>query len=774
MHPLKKYFTEGLIQFTILLSLMGVRVDVDTYLNAQLPPLREIILGQSSAYTQTQFHNWRNTLGGYDLHPKSVDLDYYFTARRLLNDVRGLDRLLVPSTELSAWLVHSGSSREADGSVPASQPSLPLDNTSGVNEGAVAENSDRANGSSEQVEESLGAVGLPMSSDLTKEDIDLIDILWRQDIDLGAGREVFDYSSKQKENGQGEEDQRKKTEEDSASGRSGLLQGTAHVDGETGESIPDQVSELVDQTPSFEECLRLLEETFPFAEDSEFPAAVSSELNEALDSALASTSDSPPASSQTTLRPPLLTPQDTPLDLEQQWQDLLSLMDLQDMDMGDSAASFSDNTSNGNAELPMSYIQPPTTTINQDVSLHDATLPLCGQDFPAFFNADVAVGSGPSLQPLASTNSTDFDTTFGSTNFTGLLFPHHINGTGNETCSPAMADPLRGLLDDAMLDEISLMDLAMEEGFGPMETSQIEEELDSDSGLSLDSSQSPVSPSSSESSSSSTTSSSSSSSSSSSLSLSEEGAVGYSSDSEDTDSEDGQGAVGGHQPEFSKFCRMSYQNPSYFHSLPYLDQIHHNHTYNLPPGASASSPHSPPSPGYKAGFRETRRSCIDLHVGRDERRARALKIPFTNDKIVNLPVDEFNELLKKAHLTEPQLALIRDIRRRGKNKLAAQNCRKRKLDTILNLDQDVEQLKKQKARLLKEKVDFVKSLRQMKQKLQGLYQEVFDRLRDEDGRPYCPSQYTLQYANNGSMLVMPHTLITQQGKPDKKKGSKKK
>ncbi|XP_032890868.1 endoplasmic reticulum membrane sensor NFE2L1 isoform X3 [Amblyraja radiata] len=703
MHPLKKYFTEGLIQFTILLSLMGVRVDVDTYLNAQLPPLREIILGQSSAYTQTQFHNWRNTLGGYDLHPKSVDLDYYFTARRLLNDVRGLDRLLVPSTELSAWLVHSGSSREADGSVPASQPSLPLDNTSGVNEGAVAENSDRANGSSEQVEESLGAVGLPMSSELTKE-----------------------------------------------------------------------VPELVDQTPSFEECLRLLEETFPFAEDSEFPAAVSSELNEALDSALASTSDSPPASSQTTLRPPLLTPQDTPLDLEQQWQDLLSLMDLQDMDMGDSAASFSDDTSNGNAELPMSYIQPPTTTINQDVSLHDATLPLCGQDFPPFFNANVAVGSGPSLQPLASTNSTDFNTTFGSTNFTGLLFPHRINGTGNETCSPAMADPLRGLLDDAMLDEISLMDLAMEEGFGPMETSQIEEELDSDSGLSLDSSQSPVSPSSSESSSSSTTSSSSSSSSSSSLSLSEEGAVGYSSDSEDTDSEEGQGAVGGHQPEFSKFCRMSYQNPSYFHSPPYLDQIHHNHTYNLPPGASASSPHSPPGPGYKAGFRETRRSCIDLHVGRDERRARVLKIPFTNDKIVNLPVDEFNELLKKAHLTEPQLALIRDIRRRGKNKLAAQNCRKRKLDTILNLDQDVEQLKKQKARLLKEKVDFVKSLRQMKQKLQGLYQEVFDRLRDEDGRPYCPSQYTLQYANNGSMLVMPHTLITQQGKPDKKKGSKKK
>ena len=49
MLSLKKYLTEGLLQFTILLSLIGVRVDVDTYLTSQLPPLREIILGPSSA-----------------------------------------------------------------------------------------------------------------------------------------------------------------------------------------------------------------------------------------------------------------------------------------------------------------------------------------------------------------------------------------------------------------------------------------------------------------------------------------------------------------------------------------------------------------------------------------------------------------------------------------------------------------------------------------------------------------------------------------------------
>lgn len=125
-------------------------------------------------------------------------------------------------------------------------------------------------------------------------------------------------------------------------------------------------------------------------------------------------------------------------------------------------------------------------------------------------------------------------------------------------------------------------------------------------------------------------------------------------------------------------------------------------------------------------------------MSRDEHRARAMKIPFTNDKIINLPVEEFNELLSKYQLSEAQLSLIRDIRRRGKNKMAAQNCRKRKLDTILNLERDVEDLQRDKARLLREKVEFLRSLRQMKQKVQSLYQEVFGRLRMRTGGPTRP------------------------------------
>ena len=48
-------------------------------------------------------------------------------------------------------------------------------------------------------------------------------------------------------------------------------------------------------------------------------------------------------------------------------------------------------------------------------------------------------------------------------------------------------------------------------------------------------------------------------------------------------------------------------------------------------------------------------------------------------------MDEFNDLLSKNDLSEEQLNICRDIRRRGKNKVAAQNCRQRKIEQIEEL-----------------------------------------------------------------------------------------
>ncbi|XP_026223221.1 transcription factor NF-E2 45 kDa subunit isoform X1 [Anabas testudineus] len=146
-------------------------------------------------------------------------------------------------------------------------------------------------------------------------------------------------------------------------------------------------------------------------------------------------------------------------------------------------------------------------------------------------------------------------------------------------------------------------------------------------------------------------------------------------------------------------------------------------------------------------------------LSRDERRAMALKIPFPMEKIINLPVDDFNELLTQYTLTDTQLALVRDIRRRGKNKVAAQNCRKRKLESIIHLERELNQLQAQREHLVQERLEFQRSLSFIKCRLTDLYGEVFSHLRDEDGQPYSIDEYTLQQTPDGKIYLVPHTTM---------------
>ncbi|XP_066529022.1 transcription factor NF-E2 45 kDa subunit [Hoplias malabaricus] len=142
-------------------------------------------------------------------------------------------------------------------------------------------------------------------------------------------------------------------------------------------------------------------------------------------------------------------------------------------------------------------------------------------------------------------------------------------------------------------------------------------------------------------------------------------------------------------------------------------------------------------------------------LSRDERKAHALKIPFQLEKIVNLPVDDFNELLSQYTLSDAQLTLIRDIRRRGKNKVAAQNCRKRKLENIVHLESELGQLRAQREHLARERHDFQQNLTIIKCRLSDLYTKVFSQLRDEEGHPYSLEDYSLQQTNDGNVYLVP-------------------
>ncbi|RVE55437.1 hypothetical protein OJAV_G00236330 [Oryzias javanicus] len=269
----------------------------------------------------------------------------------------------------------------------------------------------------------------------------------------------------------------------------------------------------------------------------------------------------------------------------------------------------------------------------------------------------------------------------------------------------------------SLLDDMNLLDLDLEDGFGSKPAAKLEEgfslevtemdvhvgedddrtgipqdaeEMDSDSGLSLDCSHSPAS--------SGAFSGSSSSSSSSLMSCTSPERTLFSEDEEgsmDSEVEEEEGAVGG-SAGIGQPLPVLGEDHKHFRGFPSrLEHVDHDHTYDQMHFRKTSSALR----SDKA--RRHGRSSSRLW-SRGERRAHSLKVPFSTELIVNLPVDQFNGMLSDYQLSEEQLALVKDIRRRGKNKIAAQNCRKRKHDVLRGLEEDVLALRRRHSALLRQ------------------------------------------------------------------------
>ncbi|KAK1799405.1 hypothetical protein P4O66_007637, partial [Electrophorus voltai] len=712
MQSLKKYFTEGLIQVAILLSLVGIRVDVNSY----FPPLREIIHGQSSALTQTQFHNFHNSLDGHGLHPKSVDLDDFNPTHRLLRWVRSLDQLQVPSAELEAWLVH----RDPENSstiMPVQAGALDgvdvLEDPAGLTM--------RMGGG-----ETVGLGYSPVASE-SLESVASVSRVDNEDI-----KEVSDASSVQVVI---------ITYRQSSYEDENLLwqqEPNHNVYQEQLSQSHHQHLSLFDEDSENELMVDRWRNPFPFDNQS------GSILGEDIQVADADAED--PLHHHGSLFSPLLSEHEPLLDLEQQWQDVQAIMEPEDMDVGVPSDNSYINVDVGVGSSETGSMENP---VHQYISLQQSTLPTSRQICFGSSHEDSCPSNQNQMQHLLN-NSSNINLNLNDSDIVDyLLSPSLVSSDGNhnlpissmeEQSLSSLFDPL---LEEAMFNQISLLDLGQEEGFGQLQDSQMEEHeaTDSDSGLSLHFSQSPASPIGSESSCSSSTSSWSS------TESAPEGAVGYASlkeeltDDEEEEDEEG-GAVGGFSPEQNKMC-STFLQAEHFH-------VGHDHTYNQPQYTSqcqATKQHADESLDH---------NVQDKLSTRDEKRARALKIPFSNDRIINLPVEEFNQLLAKHRLSEAQLTLIRDIRRRGKNKMAAQNCRRRKMNVLLDLECSVDGLHCHRARLLREKSEILRSVREMKQRLNDLYQEVYSRLREEQGILCSTIDPTLQQGNHSHVSISTH------------------
>ncbi|XP_023657475.1 nuclear factor erythroid 2-related factor 2a isoform X2 [Paramormyrops kingsleyae] len=584
----------------------------------------------------------------------------------------------------------------------------------------------------------------------SQQEMELIDILWRQDIDLGAGREVFDYSHRQKEHElqrqrQREEEERLQRLQEEKKALLAQLQ----LDEETGEFVPrappssqqtttppEKVQPAVFTeedvgTLSFDECMQLLEETFPLVEaiETSAPTLDPSVLPAAHGSPVMMGPQPQPLLSAT---PP---PQKPLPDLEQAWMELLSIPELQclNMQMGDVV-----EPQGYSATSTSPVVQEPNYPFYLPKMTDVITVPaesVCSSGYQSSFEGAFA-GAVPADSPgQATLEAPDLNGAFSVESFCDMFYPDLTDttishgGLLGEGGSEGTA--LAELPEETPVKPMDISEFTLGEGFASKEAEV--EFPDSDSGLSLDASPNNGSPE---------------------KSTVDDSSFGYSdSDMEEMDSNPGSTKSDYTETFPLSFVAESIQGNSGAHSQPGSSQDQ-NAGHPKTELAEDAGHDKPPF------TKDKHRRRMEARLSRDEQRAKALQIPLAVDLIINLPVDDFNELMSKHQLNEAQLALVRDIRRRGKNKVAAQNCRKRKMESIAGLECELDSLREEKERLLQERSENDTNLRQAKQELSSLYKEVFSMLRDEEGKPYSPSEYSLQQTSDGNVYLVPRVKKT--------------
>jgi hypothetical protein len=109
----------------------------------------------------------------------------------------------------------------------------------------------------------------------------------------------------------------------------------------------------------------------------------------------------------------------------------------------------------------------------------------------------------------------------------------------------------------------------------------------------------------------------------------------------------------------------------------------------------------------------------------DEDALRQYNIPLNLNDITQSSTEEYNRHLSRlSHLSTEQIHIIKDIRRRGKNKIAAQNCRKRKAISVESLLEEVDELKRVKHELEERKRAYQQQITETRSQYEYLHRQV--------------------------------------------------
>ena len=146
----------------------------------------------------------------------------------------------------------------------------------------------------------------------------------------------------------------------------------------------------------------------------------------------------------------------------------------------------------------------------------------------------------------------------------------------------------------------------------------------------------------------------------------------------------------------------------------------------------------------------------------------ASRFPASEDEIVDMSISEFSNFLETLSDADAQKA--RDIRRRGKNKVAARLCRKRKIELVSDIETDIDSLRKKREDIINERKKLQAENAYYRNKISELEDHLFQSLRDESGRPLSSKEYSLFQGANGSIYVGKNIDSESRGKkPSSKK-----
>ena len=91
-------------------------------------------------------------------------------------------------------------------------------------------------------------------------------------------------------------------------------------------------------------------------------------------------------------------------------------------------------------------------------------------------------------------------------------------------------------------------------------------------------------------------------------------------------------------------------------------------------------------------------------------------VSLSNDEIVDMPFFQFKKILDDPTVDQSKKEVAKNIRKRGKNKVAAKNCRQKKIEVVMGLQQEVDKMKEEKKKLELKCQGFEREINSLKQR----------------------------------------------------------